>query len=352
LLNILYLSGSKFYIDDYLNKIKDNLKPDNIVKINGAQAEVDSDICLNMTMEDPFGMNTLFLINDLPLATKKTGNKPSQDVIMDCFKRVPDCNFVVFYVYGNARHDRFKKALTKEKGANAVKTFKDSENITADILKIVERYKKKASSEVVDFIAGYFNSDLSIIEQELGKLNYYLGKKRTIEEQDILEVCIPNSDFVIWNFLNYMGTKNMDLALEHLHKFLYSGGSHEQVLGMLQREIRLNLSVKECLQRNMPESQIYNKIKEIKKVVNNESSNSIMYSDFEIKKSMKFSTSFSKNYTLENLLQAYVNLNDANLRVKCKYDSEDKDKELVMSLYSICYPAFNLEFESGLLYVE
>jgi DNA polymerase III delta subunit len=352
LLNVLYLSGSKFYIDDYLNKIKENLKPDNVVKINGAQADVENDICLNMTIGDPFGMNNLFLINGLPIATKKTNGKPSQDLIMDCFDRVPDCNFVVFYTYGNARHDRFKKALKKIKGASSVKSFKDSDNITADIVKIVEKYKKIASSEVVDFIAGYFSSDLSVIEQELGKLNYYLGKTRTIKELDIIEVCIPNSDFVIWNFLNHMGSKNLELSLEHLHKFLYTGGSHEQVLGMLQREIRLNLSVKECILKNIPESKIYDKVKEIKKVVNTENSNNIMYSDFEIKKSIKFSTSFSKNYTLENLLQAYVNLRDASLRVRCKYSSEDKDKELALSLYSICYPAFSLEFESGLLYVE
>ena len=60
MLNVLYLSGSKYYIDDYLKKIQSKLNPDSVVKLNGAQTDVHENICLNMVTSDPFGMNTLY----------------------------------------------------------------------------------------------------------------------------------------------------------------------------------------------------------------------------------------------------------------------------------------------------
>ena len=169
MLNVLYLSGCKYYLDDYLSRVKDKLNPDNVVKINGETADAHQDICGNICTPDLMGMKTLYLINGLPAATKKVKKKSAQEHIMEHLDRVPECNFVVFYSYGNPRHDKFKKSLVKSKSSQAVKFFKDVQDANSVIEKVLENSDDKKvwignfSSKQGRLVKKHFGDDVTTV---------------------------------------------------------------------------------------------------------------------------------------------------------------------------------------------
>jgi len=113
---------------------------------------------------------------------------------------------------------------------------------------IVEK-GKKISKEGVETLIEMTNSSLRDITNEIEKEILYMGERRIINKEDILEITGGSKLYNIFELMNAVGSKNLTRSLKIVDKMLERGEKPSGIIVMLSRHITLLLKVKEYKNR-------------------------------------------------------------------------------------------------------
>jgi DNA polymerase-3 subunit delta len=324
--NVLLVSGNQYDVDNYLDSIKKNLKCDQVCKIYSDSSE-SSDIISEIMSSDIFSDKTLYLVKDLP--DKDYNN------IISVFNKIPSENYVIFYTYGSfKKYKKFTQGLVSINGKSCIKEFPEKvKSMTSLARDIIESNKKKISDSALNTLCSMMGGNSALLNNEIKKLLIYVDSSRNITEEDIEDICWRDDEFVIWDLLNALSAKNMPYALKILSKAFRSDVECEAMLYMLSRSLRLSIAIADCKKRKLSEKDMINEIKKLKK-----KEGAVIYNDYEIKKNISNRKSFCNNFTLDQLFKAFYSVNQSFLKVRAVYEPDEKEREMSLLLYAVCYP--------------
>jgi len=322
--NIVLIYGNQHSVDDSIKKIKDQVKSDEVVKIDGDSIGLES-LSVSLCCEDLFSRRKLILIKDIP--------KEDAKKLIELFQRIPENNFVVFYSYSSLKA---KKTLCDyfSKYAKLIEYEMEISNMDKMISQIAKSNGKKINDDALSILTEYLGNNFGIVKIEIEKLCNYVGEKNEIYIDDVKEICCLSKDFMIWDLLGYIGERNITKSVESLSAAVENGCGYEFIVLMLIRSIKLGIFLRELCDSGLNVWEASDKIKECKKP-----DGSLIYKDYEIRKTYDSRTGFFANFSLWELCYCLKSCHEAFLSIRKLYKKEEQEKEMSMLLFAICFPS-------------
>jgi len=337
--NSILICGNKYDADSTLEELIKKCGIDNITKINDPSSvdSIVSDIC----QPDLFASQRVIIINQIP--------KNMVTEIAPFLSRIPPNNLVAFVSYESLKSKKKFVNFFKENDSFYEFDYVIS-NPSSIVKKLLEKEGKKADSAVIDHLISTVGSDISLLISEIKKLCNHSGTRKSIKKEDIDDICCPNYEFVIWDFLNNVSSskdKDISSVCHSLSAARQSGCDYEFLLAMLLRSIKLALMLREGVARKMPETKMREGIQKIKK----SDSDSPVYGDYEIRKVMQSPTSFYNKYKLFELYICLRRCYETIVSLRKIYDEEDRTREMTVCVFGICHPSWCvMKYERGDIY--
>jgi len=105
---------------------------------------------------------------------------------------------------------------------------------------------KSITPSLARLLVQYTGNDLNRIDEVIQKLVLFVGKRETIEEQDVRSLVDVRNEGEINNLVNYIRDGKTSAALEELERLLGMGESVEKIIGFLGWYFRTNPSKKQA----------------------------------------------------------------------------------------------------------
>jgi DNA polymerase-3 subunit delta len=129
------------------------------------------------------------------------------------------------------------------------------------IKKRVQKHGGQIETRAAHRLAAIVGADLRLLHQEIVKLVTYSNAERPITEDDV-ELLVPYSqDAVIFDLVDALGHRDGCTAAETLHRLLEEGEHPLGLLGMIVRQFRLLIQVKELKARGASSHEIARALK-------------------------------------------------------------------------------------------
>jgi DNA polymerase-3 subunit delta len=132
-----------------------------------------------------------------------------------------------------------------------VKEFKspDPHELPGWIHQRLQMYGDQIEPKAAHRLAAAVDSDLRLLDQEILKLVTYTNGERPITEADV-EIVVPyTQDAVVFDLVDALGHRDGRTAADTLHRLLEDGEHPLRLLGMIVRQFRLLIQVKELVAR-------------------------------------------------------------------------------------------------------
>lgn len=331
--NAFLIFGNKYEADRALESLLSKCGIEDVIKINDFESA--EDVRAEMCSSDMFSSKRVIVFNQMPqkMATELT----------PFLNNIPKGNIVVFISYESYKASRkfcnhFKKNETLyEFNYDDVNPFKIVQSLLSES-------KKNASDDVVDYLINTVGVDVGILISEVAKLCNYLGTRGTVKTEDIDEICCKGENFVIWDYLNAMSSRNRKASCKALSSAKQAGYDYEFLLAMLIRNIKLALFLREGNARKMSEFDLKEQIGALKK----SGTDTPVYGDPEIRRVMQNPGSFYNKFKMGELSECLLQCYRTEVEIRKLYDSEDKKKEMMVLTMGICVPSsFGVHYSSG-----
>jgi DNA polymerase III delta subunit len=294
-------SKSESIIDEKIREIKSYLKdkidPENDLKIFDLKDEVSpSDLYNYINTPSFFSIKKAVII--------KNCEKISKDllkIISEFFLRTSNSNEIIIIFLTS---QDFKKAyhlhdLVSKYGEIISIRKPETENLKKRVLEKTQLDGIKITPGALELFIGNIDGDLNLLENEYEKLYLYVccENNKIINEDIVKKLVSRNTSFTIFNFVDYVGCKNFEMAAELLPslaedehaamaaiKQLYS--MFKNILYLLDGE-RGKIEVKKYLEKNIKASPGF-----ILKIISNYSRFAKNYNIEEIKKDISILNDF------------------------------------------------------------
>ena len=174
-------------------------------------------------------------------------------------KRLPETTRLVF-VEGksiNPNHPVLKAALAdRERGH--VKEFRPptSGKLRRWITDRVERKGGEIEASAAEELAAFVGSDLRLLDQELDKLVAYVDGARPITKDDVHLLVSYVQEANVFEMVDALGRRDGEQAIRLLHRLLEDGEHPLSLLGMIVRQFRIMIQVKDLVERGVPSKKI------------------------------------------------------------------------------------------------
>ena len=143
--------------------------------------------------------------------------------------------------------DKRKKSYKKLADASCIVELKRPYD--SQVLDWIEylafRIKIKVTREASGLLKQFVGTNLTEINNELGKLKDYLGERTTVEAQDVLQVVSQTKVDRIFDLTDAIGRRDRGTALHTLANLLEHGQSEVGVLAMITRHFRILAQLKD-----------------------------------------------------------------------------------------------------------
>lgn len=327
--NSFLIMGNKYDADSALKEFLLKCGVDDIIKISDF-SDIDalrSEICGS----DIFSPKRVIIVNQIP---QKVATE-----LAPVLKRIPNSNIVVFVSYSSLKSSRkFCNHFKKKKSFYEFDL--EVSDPSAIVRKKITENKKKASDDVISHFVNIVGFDIGIVLSEIDKLCVYVGTRTVIKEEDIDNVCCSSSNFVIWDFLNSLSSRNRKVSCRSLANAEECGINYEFLLAMLIRSLRLALFMREGDKRKVDHTVLKERIKSLKK----KDSEVSVYNDYEIRKFAKNPKSFYNKFEFEELTRCLLECYNTELEIRKLYKSEDKRRAMMVLVIGVCVPSsFSIE---------
>ncbi len=165
---------------------------------------------------------------------------------------------------------------------------------------IEERVEKKGgqiSAAAVETLATFVGNDLRLLDQEIEKLVVYVDGARPINEDDVRLLVSYVQEANIFEMVDALGQRNGQRAARLLHQLL-DGGEHPlALLGMIVRQFRIMIQVKELSGQGLSQQDMATRLK---------------LHPFVVKKT----TRQAMNFSMEQLETVYRRLLETDVAIK------------------------------------
>jgi DNA polymerase-3 subunit delta len=129
------------------------------------------------------------------------------------------------------------------------------------IKKMAESINLGLSDEAIIELKEQLGNDLLKIQTELEKISlYHLGKKETLNRDDITVVLVGEKEHSIFDLTRAIGQKDFETAMKTLKRVLENGDHPLMVLTFLIRQFRLIWKTKDLFSNGVPKEEISKKL--------------------------------------------------------------------------------------------
>jgi DNA polymerase-3 subunit delta len=128
---------------------------------------------------------------------------------------------------------------------------------------IVERARRKGGRiglRAADELAAFVGADLRLLDQEIDKLISYVNGARPIREEDIRLLVSYTREANVFEMVDALGKKEKGRAVKLLHRLLEEGEHPLALFGMVIRQFRIMLQVKELAKYGFPRQAIVKRL--------------------------------------------------------------------------------------------
>ena len=174
-------------------------------------------------------------------------------------KRLPETTRLVFVESESIspNHPVLKMALAdKERGYAREFRLPTSGKLRRWIADRVERKGGEIEASAAEELAAFVGSDLRLLDQELDKLISYVDKARPITKADVYLLVSYVQQANVFEMVDALGRRDGEQALKLLHRLLEGGEHPLSLLGMIIRQFRIIIQVKDLAERGVPPSEI------------------------------------------------------------------------------------------------
>ncbi len=169
----------------------------------------------------------------------KEGRKADSTAMAEYLK---DCSKETVFVFVEEKVDKRSSLykMVKKVGYCAEMNPPDFNELIKWIIKIS---KEQIESDVASYLINNIGHNMNHIEVEVQKLMDYCGQRK-IEKKDIDEICTKSNEVNIFNMVDAIGNKKLDIALQIYNNMIFDGQEPISILAMISRQFRLILQCK------------------------------------------------------------------------------------------------------------
>jgi len=192
------------------------------------------------------------------LLARLTAKEKLTGELVDYLPRLPETTRLVFVEEKSlpARHIILKLAQQEERGY--VKKFSPPDE--KSLPRWVEKRARKRGGEIepqaAHQLAAVVGADLRLLDQEIVKLVTYTNAERPITKQDVDTLTSYVQAAVIFDMVDALGRRDGRTAAQTLHRLLDEGEHPLGLMGMIARQFRLLIQVKELKAQGVSKSAI------------------------------------------------------------------------------------------------
>ena len=129
---------------------------------------------------------------------------------------------------------------------------------------IEERVRRKGGQievEAIEELAAFVGNDLRLLDQEIDKLLAYVNWARPISEDDVRLLVSYVQEANVFEMVDALGQRDTQRAAQLLHQLLDAGEHPLALLGMIVRQFRILIQVKELTERGLSQQKIASRLR-------------------------------------------------------------------------------------------
>lgn len=152
--------------------------------------------------------------------------------------QLPDTACIVFYVRGKADGRKKLYQILKKKAALVSFDPLEDKELAQWIAKTLGKYGKKISLSACQRLWFSAGRDLTLLDNEIGKLAAYAGEREEIGEGDIDAICVKSTEFKVYDMAEALLSGQGARAMTMLTALLREGEERMMLLALLGRQCR------------------------------------------------------------------------------------------------------------------
>lgn len=264
------LYGEEAYLRNYYkNALKNALvtEGDNLNYSYYEGTSTDPDEVAGMILTMPFMAEKRVVIveNSGWLAPTKgqddSGEKSSGKTqrLLDAMKEISeDVVFIMVEEKADKRSKLFK--TISDKGICEEFAIREEGALVSWLQKIAASYGKNMDAGTAHYLIGEAGSDMMLLENEIMKLISWALDKNNITIADVDTVCTHQVTGKIFDMISAIANHQQKQALDLYYDLITLRESPFAILSLLTRQYTQMLTVKDCMNRNMPDKMIESKM--------------------------------------------------------------------------------------------
>ena len=115
---------------------------------------------------------------------------------------------------------------------------------------ICNAYKVNVDEKTLEYLVQCIGTNMQDAINEIRKLIEYAGENGTIKNENIDELCIKQTEAVIFDLTDYLGNKNAKLALDTLNNLVYNKEPLQKILTLVYNHFKKLYYTKICERLN------------------------------------------------------------------------------------------------------
>lgn len=136
---------------------------------------------------------------------------------------------ILVFVEENVEKQKLYKVLEKN-GEVCEFTYQKPNQIIRRLKSITNAYKVNVAENTLQYLIEQCGQNMQDLINEIRKLIEYAGEGGTINKVDIDLLCTKQTQAIIFNLTDYLGKKQIKLALEELNNLLYNKEPIQKIL--------------------------------------------------------------------------------------------------------------------------
>jgi DNA polymerase-3 subunit delta len=214
-------------------------------------------------------------------------------------KRLPETTRLVFVEDKPISKSHPVRQLAQADERGHVKEFEPPKGGKLDrwIKQRVKRKGGEISAAATETLAAFVGNDLRLLDQEIEKLVIYADGARPISEDDVRLLVSYVQEANIFDMVDALGQRDGQRAARLLHQLLDAGEHPLALLGMIVRQFRIMIQVKELSEQGLSQQDVTARLK---------------LHPFVVKKT----TRQAMNFSMEQLETVYRKLLETDVSIK------------------------------------
>lgn len=136
---------------------------------------------------------------------------------------------ILVFLEENVEKQKLYKVLEKN-GITCEFTYQKPNQIVRRLKSIANAYKVNVAENTLQYLIEQCGQNMQDLINEIRKLIEYAGEGGTINKADIDLLCTKQTQAIIFNLTDYLGKKQIKLALEELNNLLYNKEPIQKIL--------------------------------------------------------------------------------------------------------------------------